>query len=66
MNQVGEITPQEQMIRQQIIERGITDERVIGAIRSVPRDKFFLADARESAYADRAAPIGAEMEGAHA
>ncbi|HEX4053627.1 MAG TPA: protein-L-isoaspartate(D-aspartate) O-methyltransferase [Tepidisphaeraceae bacterium] len=58
MNQVGEITPQEQMIRQQIIERGIRDERVIAALRAVPRDKFFLADARESAFADRAAPIG--------
>jgi protein-L-isoaspartate(D-aspartate) O-methyltransferase len=58
MNQVGEITPQEQMIRQQIIERGITEERVIAALRAVPRDKFFLPDAKESAYADRAAPIG--------
>lgn len=46
------------MIRQQIIERGIRDERVIAALRAVPRDKFFLADARESAFADRAAPIG--------
>jgi protein-L-isoaspartate(D-aspartate) O-methyltransferase len=58
MNQVGEITPQEQMIRQQIIERGIRDERVITAMRAVPRDRFFLPDARESAFADRAAPIG--------
>jgi protein-L-isoaspartate(D-aspartate) O-methyltransferase len=58
MNQVGEITPQEQMIRQQIIERGITDERVIAAIRAIPREKFFLADAKDTAYADRAAPIG--------
>jgi protein-L-isoaspartate(D-aspartate) O-methyltransferase len=58
MNQVGEITPQEQMIRQQIIERGIRDERVIAALRAIPRDKFFPADLRESAYADRAAPIG--------
>ncbi|MGD0540879.1 MAG: protein-L-isoaspartate(D-aspartate) O-methyltransferase [Tepidisphaeraceae bacterium] len=58
MNQVGEIPPQEQMIRQQIIERGIHDERVIAALRAVPRDRFFLPDARESAFADRAAPIG--------
>lgn len=46
------------MIRQQIIERGIRDERVIAALRAVPRDRFFLPDARESAFADRAAPIG--------
>jgi len=58
MNQVGEIAPQEQMIRQQIIERGIGNERVIAAMRAVPREKFFLADSREAAYADRAAPIG--------
>ena len=58
MNQVGEMSPQELMIRQQIIERGIQDERVIGALRSVPREKFFQAESRESAYADRAAPIG--------
>jgi len=58
MNQVGEMSPQEQMIRQQIIERGIRDERVIAALRAVPRERFFLADSRESAFADRAAPIG--------
>jgi protein-L-isoaspartate(D-aspartate) O-methyltransferase len=58
MNQVGEMTPQELMIRQQIIERGIGNERVIAAMRAVPREKFFLADSREAAYADRAAPIG--------
>jgi protein-L-isoaspartate(D-aspartate) O-methyltransferase len=61
MNQVGEIAPQEQMIRTQIIERGIHDERVIAAMRAVPRDRFFLPDARESAFADRAAPIGHEQ-----
>lgn len=58
MNQLGEINPQEQMIRQQIIERGISDERVLAAMRAIPRDRFFLPDARESAFADRAAPIG--------
>ncbi len=46
------------MIRQQIIDRGIHDQRVIAALRSVPRDKFFLPDARDFAFADRAAPIG--------
>ncbi len=55
------MAPQEQMIRQQIIERGIHDERVIAAMRAIPRDRFFLPDARESAFADRAAPIGHEQ-----
>ena len=48
----------EQMIRQQVIERGITNERVLNALRSVPRDKFFTEDLAREAYADRAAPIG--------
>jgi protein-L-isoaspartate(D-aspartate) O-methyltransferase len=48
----------EQMIRQQVIERGITDERVVNALRAVPRDKFFTEDLADEAYADRAAPIG--------
>jgi protein-L-isoaspartate(D-aspartate) O-methyltransferase len=59
MNEVVETTTRlEQMIRQQVIERGITDERVIGALRAVPREKFFIDDLAEEAYADRAAPIG--------
>ena len=58
MNQVGEITPQDLMIRQQIVERGIRDERVIAAMRAVPRERFFQAESRDTAYADRAAPIG--------
>ena len=46
------------MIRQQIIERGITDERVVNALRSVPRDRFFQGELVKEAFADRAAPIG--------
>src|SRR5688572_13912843 len=59
MNKVVEKSSRlEQMIQQQVIERGITDERVIGALRAVPRNKFFLEDMADEAYADRAAPIG--------
>jgi protein-L-isoaspartate(D-aspartate) O-methyltransferase len=58
MNQVGEVNPRELMIRQQIMERGIQDERVIEAMRAIPRENFFPAEARPTAYADRAAPIG--------
>ena len=46
------------MIRQQVIERGITDPRVLSALRAVPREKFFAPDLAGEAYADRAAPIG--------
>jgi protein-L-isoaspartate(D-aspartate) O-methyltransferase len=48
----------DRMIQQQVIERGIRDERVVGAMRSVPREKFFLRESRREAYADRATPIG--------
>ncbi len=58
MPQLSEQTRQEQMIQQQIIERGIADERVLAALRGVPRDQFFPADMREAAFDDRAAPIG--------
>src|SRR5213079_2885492 len=34
------------------------DERVIAALRQIPRDKFFKSGSRDDPYADRAAPIG--------
>lgn len=46
------------MIQQQVIQRDIRDERVIAALRSVPRDRFFPAGSKDEAFADRAAPIG--------
>jgi len=58
MNDVRESSSQDLMIRQQVIERGITDERLIAALRKVPRERFFPQDGREEAFADRAAPIG--------
>jgi protein-L-isoaspartate(D-aspartate) O-methyltransferase len=58
MNDVKEITRLETMIQQQVIERGIRDERVISALRRVPRDRFFPAGSKDEAFADRAAPIG--------
>lgn len=58
MNEVAETVRLEQMIRQQVIERGITDTRVLDAMRSVPREKFFTDELAREAYADRAAPIG--------
>ena len=58
MNQVKETTPLEKMIRQQIIERGITDARVVEAMRSTPRELFFPREERRHAFSDKAAPIG--------
>ncbi len=58
MNDVKESSPLEEMIRRQVMERGIRDERVLSALRSVPRDKFFAVESAGEAFADRAAPIG--------
>jgi protein-L-isoaspartate(D-aspartate) O-methyltransferase len=51
-------TRQDQMIRQQVMERGITTPRVIEALQTVPRDRFFPLEHQADAFADRAAPIG--------
>jgi protein-L-isoaspartate(D-aspartate) O-methyltransferase len=56
--QLDERTPLEQMIQEQVIDRGIRDERTLRALRAVPREKFFPQQHREEAFADRAAPIG--------
>lgn len=46
------------MIQQQVIDRGIRDERVLAALRFVPREQFFVSESRKDVYADRPAPIG--------
>jgi protein-L-isoaspartate(D-aspartate) O-methyltransferase len=56
--QLEEWTGLERMIRQQVVERGIRDERVIDAMRAVPRERFFPEEIQSEAFADRAAPIG--------
>jgi protein-L-isoaspartate(D-aspartate) O-methyltransferase len=58
MSQLAQESALEWMIQTQVIDRGIRDERVLSALRSVPRDKFFPTETREEAFADRAAPIG--------
>lgn len=50
--------PQERMVRQQVADRGIADERLLAALREVPRERFFPHEAAADAYADRAAAIG--------
>jgi protein-L-isoaspartate(D-aspartate) O-methyltransferase len=50
--------PNEQMLRAQIIDRGITDPRVLAAFRSVPRDLFVPANLRASSYEDGPLPLG--------
>jgi protein-L-isoaspartate(D-aspartate) O-methyltransferase len=58
VKQLTELSPLERMIQQQVVERGITDERVIAAMRDIPRERFFRPDTKSEAYAGRATPIG--------
>ncbi len=48
----------ETMVRTQIAARGVRDERVLAAMRAVPRHLFVPLEARSEAYADHPLPIG--------
>ncbi len=50
-----------QMVERQLHRRGIADERVLAAMRAVPREHFVPERYRGRAYADSALPIGAEQ-----
>ncbi|HEY2584151.1 MAG TPA: protein-L-isoaspartate(D-aspartate) O-methyltransferase [Tepidisphaeraceae bacterium] len=58
MKQLTKSSPLERMIQQQIVERGIRDPRILDAMRTVPREKFFPGESKAEAYADRTASIG--------
>jgi protein-L-isoaspartate(D-aspartate) O-methyltransferase len=49
------------MVRTQIQARGVKDERVLAAMRKVPREEFVTADRRPFAFEDRPLPIGEEQ-----
>jgi protein-L-isoaspartate(D-aspartate) O-methyltransferase len=46
------------MVEQQIAARGVSDERVLAAMREVPRHLFVPTGRRAEAYDDRPVPIG--------
>lgn len=46
------------MVEKDIAGRGITDERVLAAMRTVPREEFVPESTRGQAYADAPLPIG--------
>jgi protein-L-isoaspartate(D-aspartate) O-methyltransferase len=46
------------MVDDQIAGRGITDRRVLAAMRAVPRHRFVPPEQSRAAYDDRALPIG--------
>jgi protein-L-isoaspartate(D-aspartate) O-methyltransferase len=45
------------MVRDQLRDRGIHDERVLQAMGAIPRERFIDAAHRHEAYADEAVPI---------
>jgi protein-L-isoaspartate(D-aspartate) O-methyltransferase len=51
-------TQRAEMVQHQLIQRGVADERILAAFRSVPREEFVLPSVREHAYDDIEAPIG--------
>src|SRR5271169_859014 len=51
----------ERMVVEQLEERGITDARVLAAMRSVPRDRFVPTEFADHAYDDGPLPIGSEQ-----
>jgi uncharacterized protein len=46
------------MVEDQIARRGISDQRVLDAMRKVPRERFVPPEQASRAYDDRALPIG--------
>src|ERR671916_2896624 len=51
-------TDRERMVERQLSRRGIEDERVLAAMREVPRELFVPEDQRRRAYRDGALRIG--------
>src|SRR5215208_2686698 len=48
----------ERMVRRQIAARGVADERVLAAMRDVPREAFLDEGLQEFAFDDTPLPIG--------
>jgi protein-L-isoaspartate(D-aspartate) O-methyltransferase len=48
----------ERMVAEQLVARGIRDERVLAAFRKVPREAFVPPDLADFAYEDNPLPIG--------
>lgn len=55
------VESREQMVRTQLVERGIKDPLVLKAFRTVWRHRFVPEDRLEEAYEDKAIPIGRDQ-----
>jgi protein-L-isoaspartate(D-aspartate) O-methyltransferase len=49
------------MVEEQLVQRGVTDERALGAMRRVPRHLFVEGPLRDRAHGDHPLPIGEEQ-----
>ena len=47
----------EAMVDRQLVARGISDERVLAAMRAIPRHHFVPASRLSLAYSDRPVPV---------
>jgi protein-L-isoaspartate(D-aspartate) O-methyltransferase len=50
-----------QMVAEQLVARGVDDERVLRAMAAVPREEFVPEEYRDDAYNDSPLPIGFEQ-----
>jgi protein-L-isoaspartate(D-aspartate) O-methyltransferase len=54
----SDVEQREKMVREQIMNRGIKDQRVLNAMRRTPRHLFVSQEISDMAYEDRPLPIG--------
>ena len=50
-----------EMVEEQLVRRGIEDQRILAAMRALPRHCFVEPSLRHLAYEDRPLPIGSEQ-----
>jgi protein-L-isoaspartate(D-aspartate) O-methyltransferase len=56
---VGDLGSERQrMVQEQLMLRGVRDERVLAAMNKVPREEFVPQDSRAASYTDQPLPIG--------
>lgn len=56
--EAGQAAARERMVAEQLVARGISDERVLAAMRRVPRHRFALPEDLARAHDDRPLAIG--------
>ena len=54
---IDPVADRARMVERQIVRRGVRDELVLEAVRSVPREAFLPEEMREFAYEDSPLPI---------